>query len=97
MAVVVTNMVMSDPGGGAMFVSDPKKPLGGHVVAHATTTRLSLRKGKAEQRLAKIVQCDVLADCRGRHLKPFGTLHPGSGNAGRLRRHLNVVMPDVHA
>lgn len=24
--------VVSDPGGGAMFVSDPKKPVGGHVV-----------------------------------------------------------------
>lgn len=33
-AVVVTNQVISDPGGGAMFVSDPKKPIGGHVVAH---------------------------------------------------------------
>lgn len=44
MAVVVTNQVVSDPGGGAMFVSDPKKPVGGHVVAHAMTTRLSLRK-----------------------------------------------------
>lgn len=26
-AVVVTNHVVSDPGGGAMFVSDPKKPV----------------------------------------------------------------------
>ena len=25
--------VVSDPGGGAMFVSDPKKPVGGHVVS----------------------------------------------------------------
>lgn len=46
---------MSDPSGGAMFVSDPKKPVGGHVIAHASTVRLSLRKGKAEQRLMKIV------------------------------------------
>lgn len=38
-----------------MFVSDPKKPVGGHVIAHASTVRLSLRKGKAEQRLMKIV------------------------------------------
>ena len=46
---------MSDPSGGAMFVADPKKPVGGHVIAHASTVRLSLRKGKAEQRLMKVV------------------------------------------
>ena len=28
MAVVITNQVMSDPSGGAMFVSDPKKAVG---------------------------------------------------------------------
>lgn len=36
------------------FVADPKKPIGGHVLAHASTTRLSLRKGRAEQRIAKV-------------------------------------------
>ncbi|GAX75141.1 hypothetical protein CEUSTIGMA_g2585.t1 [Chlamydomonas eustigma] len=61
-AVLLTNQVMSDPGGGAMFVSDPKKPVGGHVLAHASTTRISLRKGKAEQRVAKIVQSPNLAE-----------------------------------
>ncbi|KAG2487139.1 hypothetical protein HYH03_014252 [Edaphochlamys debaryana] len=61
-AVVVTNQVVSDPGGGAMFVSDPKKPVGGHVVAHACTTRLSLRKGKGEQRLIKVVASPCLAE-----------------------------------
>ena len=54
-AVLVTNQVMSDPSGGAMFVVDPKKPLGGHVMAHASTVRLSLRKGKGEQRVMKVV------------------------------------------
>ena len=53
-AIVFTNQVMSDPGG-MSFVSDPKKPAGGHVLAHATTTRISLRKGKGEQRVAKVV------------------------------------------
>ncbi|KAL0699408.1 hypothetical protein Bca4012_055530 [Brassica carinata] len=33
-AVYMTNQVISDPGGG-MFISDPKKPAGGHVLAHA--------------------------------------------------------------
>ena len=37
-------------------MSDPKKAVGGHVVAHASTYRLSVRKGKGEQRVVKIVQ-----------------------------------------
>lgn len=36
------------------FQADPKKPIGGHVLAHASTTRISLRKGRAELRIAKI-------------------------------------------
>ena len=44
---------MADPSG-MTFVADPKKPIGGHVLAHAVTHRISLRKGKGEQRLAKV-------------------------------------------
>ncbi|DBA83762.1 hypothetical protein WJX77_006202 [Trebouxia sp. C0004] len=61
-AVLVTNQVMSDPSGGAMFVVDPKKPLGGHVMAHASTIRLSLRKGKGEQRVMKVVDSPNLPE-----------------------------------
>ncbi|KAK9808541.1 hypothetical protein WJX73_006517 [Symbiochloris irregularis] len=61
-AVVITNQVMSDPSGGAMFVADPKKAVGGHVLAHASTVRLSLRKGKAEQRLMKVVDAPNLPE-----------------------------------
>jgi meiotic recombination protein DMC1 len=64
-AVVVTNQVMSDPGGGMTFVADPKKPVGGHVMAHASTQRLYLRKGKGEQRVAKVVD----SPCLGEHNK----------------------------
>jgi meiotic recombination protein DMC1 len=46
--------VMSDPGGGMTFVQDPKKPVGGHVMAHASTQRIYMRKGKGEQRVAKV-------------------------------------------
>ena len=53
-AVFITNQVVSDPGASAMFVSDPKKPIGGHIMAHASTTRLYLRKGRGEQRICKI-------------------------------------------
>lgn len=30
------------------------KPIGGHILAHASTTRIHLRKGKGENRIAKI-------------------------------------------
>ncbi|KAL0489361.1 meiotic recombination protein DMC1 [Acrasis kona] len=61
-AVFVTNQVQADPSGGAMFVSDPKKPIGGHIMAHASTTRLYLRKGRAEQRVCKIYDSPCLPE-----------------------------------
>lgn len=36
------------------FQADPKKPIGGHILAHASTTRIMLRKGRGELRIAKI-------------------------------------------
>jgi Rad51 len=33
----------------------PALQVGGHVIAHASTVRLSLRKGKAEQRIMKVL------------------------------------------
>lgn len=53
-AVYITNQVMADPGGGSAYAIDPKKPVGGHIMAHASQTRLFLRKGKGEQRVCKI-------------------------------------------
>ncbi|WUR04600.1 DNA repair RAD51-like protein 2 [Vairimorpha necatrix] len=53
-AVFITNQMMADPSGAMTFVADPKKPIGGHVLAHASTTRISLRKGRGETRVAKI-------------------------------------------
>lgn len=53
---VQTNQVMSDPGASALFAGvDGRKPAGGHILAHASTTRLLLRKGRGEERVAKIV------------------------------------------
>ena len=31
------------------------KPVGGHILAHFSTTRIMLRKGRAEQRIALLV------------------------------------------
>ena len=61
-AVVITNQVVSDPGGGAVFISDPKKPIGGHIMAHASTTRLFLRKGKGDQRICKMYDSPCLPE-----------------------------------
>lgn len=61
-AVIITNQVVSDPGGGAMFVSDMKKPIGGNIMAHSSTTRLSLRKGRGEQRICKVYDSPCLPE-----------------------------------
>lgn len=53
---------MAQVDGAAMFTADPKKPIGGHVLAHASTTRLSLRKGRGESRVAKIYDSPMLAE-----------------------------------
>ncbi|KAF2906638.1 meiotic recombination protein DMC1 homolog B isoform X1 [Oryza sativa Japonica Group] len=60
-AVYITNQVIADPGGG-MFITDLKKPAGGHVLAHAATIRLMLRKGKGEQRVCKIFDAPNLPE-----------------------------------
>lgn len=53
--VFMTNQVQSDPGASALFQgADGRKPVGGHVVAHASTTRILLRKGRGDERVAKI-------------------------------------------
>ncbi|GAB7366396.1 hypothetical protein MBLNU230_g8193t1 [Neophaeotheca triangularis] len=53
--VFITNQVQSDPGASALFASvDGRKPIGGHVLAHASTTRILLRKGRGEERVAKV-------------------------------------------
>lgn len=38
-AVVITNQVVAQVDGAAMFAADPKKPIGGNIIAHASTTR----------------------------------------------------------
>jgi len=45
-----------------MFAGDAKKPIGGHIIAHSSTTRLSLRKGRAESRVCKIFDSPCLPE-----------------------------------
>lgn len=38
-AVVITNQVVAQVDGASLFAADPKKPVGGNIMAHASTTR----------------------------------------------------------
>ena len=50
-----TNQVQPDPGASALFAgADGRKPVGGHTLAHASTTRVLLRRGRNNKRVAKI-------------------------------------------
>ena len=59
LAVIVTNQVQSKPD---VFYGNPIQAAGGNIVAHGSTIRIYLRKGKGEQRVAKIVDAPHLAE-----------------------------------
>ena len=61
-AVVITNQVVAQVDASAMFNADPKKPIGGNIIAHASTTRLYLRKGRGETRICKIYDSPCLPE-----------------------------------
>ncbi|HLC88952.1 MAG TPA: DNA repair and recombination protein RadA [Candidatus Nanoarchaeia archaeon] len=52
LCVYVTNQVMAKPD---TFFGDPTQAIGGHIVAHASTYRIYLRKGKKGSRVAKLI------------------------------------------
>lgn len=58
-AVYVTNQVMAKPD---MFFGDPTEAIGGHVLAHMSTYRLYLRRGKKGTRVAKLVDAPAMPD-----------------------------------
>ena len=57
--VLVTNQVHSKPD--AMW-GDPTKPIGGHIVGHASTFRLYLRKSKGGRRIGRLVDSPNLPE-----------------------------------
>ncbi len=59
LGVVVTNQVQSKPD---VFYGNPLRAAGGNVVAHGSTIRVYLRKGKGEQRIAKVVDAPHLPE-----------------------------------
>lgn len=58
-AVYVTNQVMANP---AMMFGDPTTAIGGNIVAHASTYRIYLRRGKQGSRVAKMIDSPNLPD-----------------------------------
>ena len=66
-AVFVTNQVTANPDGALAFA--PKfKPIGGHIVAHACTIRLSLIKSRGDERICKVVDSPSHAESDARFL-----------------------------
>ena len=59
LAVICTNQVSSRPD---VFYGNPIIHTGGHIVAHGATIRIYLRKGKGEQRVAKVVDAPHLPE-----------------------------------
>lgn len=68
----VTNQVAAKPDA---FFGDPNRPIGGHIVGHASTYRLYLRKGKGGKRVARLIdspdlpegECVFAVDEKGVH------------------------------
>ncbi|MFX1287139.1 MAG: DNA repair and recombination protein RadA [Promethearchaeota archaeon] len=59
LAVIFTNQVSSKPD---VFYGNPTVATGGNIIAHGATIRIYLRKGKGEQRVAKIIDAPHLAE-----------------------------------
>ena len=59
LAIFVTNQVMANP---AVMFGDPTTAIGGHILGHASTYRLYLRRGKAGSRVAKLIDSPNLPE-----------------------------------
>ena len=62
-ACVISNQVVAQVDGMGMGdTKKPKKPIGGNIMAHASTTRLYFKKGKADTRICKIYDSPCLPE-----------------------------------
>jgi DNA repair protein RadA len=59
LAVYITNQVMANP---AVMFGDPTTAIGGHIVGHASTYRMYLRRGKKGSRVAKMIDAPNLPE-----------------------------------
>lgn len=48
-----TQQVVANPDG-MSFAKDNTKPIGGNIIAHASTTRLKLKKGRGDNRVCQV-------------------------------------------
>lgn len=71
LCVYVTNQVMSKPD---TFFGDPTQAIGGHVVAHASTYRIYLRKGKKGSRVAKLIDSPSMPEAEAAFIVETGGL-----------------------
>ena len=61
-AVVITNQVVANPDGMATFSKDTNKPIGGNIIAHASTTRLKLKKSRGDNRICQVYDSPTLPE-----------------------------------
>ncbi|HKZ40305.1 MAG TPA: DNA repair and recombination protein RadA, partial [Candidatus Hodarchaeales archaeon] len=59
LAIYITNQVMADP---SVLFGDPLRPIGGHVLAHQSTYRMYVRRGREGMRVAKMVDAPNLIE-----------------------------------
>lgn len=59
LAIYITNQVMAKPD---TFFGDPTQAIGGHILHHASTYRVYLRRGKKGTRVAKLVDAPAMPD-----------------------------------
>jgi len=59
LAVVITNQVQANP---SQFWGDPDRPAGGHIMAHACTHRVYIKRSKGDTRLAKVIDSPYLPE-----------------------------------
>ncbi|MEM3479381.1 MAG: DNA repair and recombination protein RadA [Candidatus Bathyarchaeia archaeon] len=65
LAAVITNQVQANP---AAFFTDPNRPAGGNIMAHACTHRVYLRRGTKNTRVAKIIDSPYLPEREARFI-----------------------------
>ena len=59
LAVYLTNQVMANP---AVFFGDPTTAIGGNILAHASSVRIYVRKGKKGTRVARVIDAPSIPD-----------------------------------
>ena len=57
--IIVTNQVVASPDA---FFGPPSKPAGGHVLAHLSTNRVFLRRGRKYTRIARVIDSPYLPE-----------------------------------